>query len=63
MVAYEFYRRASNGEQEDRFIGLLPERRKDPRRITNEAIMNWAKLLVPLEDVLNDKIYFIRINM
>ncbi len=62
MIAYEFYRRASHGEEEDRFIGLLPERRKDPRRITSESIMNWAKLLASLEDVLNDKIYFVRIN-
>ncbi len=62
MIAYEFYRRVSNGE-EDRFIGLLPERRKEPQRITNQSIMNWAQFLVPLEDVLNDRIYFIRVDI
>ena len=62
MIAYEFYRRASNWEEEDRLIGVLPERRKDPKRITYQSIMNWVKLLVPPEDVLNDRIYFILIK-
>jgi len=60
ITAYEFYRRIRNGE--DRFIGTLPERRKDPERITYASIMNWAKILVP-EDVLNDRIYFVRIEI
>jgi hypothetical protein len=60
MIAYEFYRRVSNREEEDRFIGVLPERRKDPQRITDQSIMNWVKSLVPLDDVLNDRVYFIK---
>ena len=58
-MAYEFYRCAENGEEEDRLIGVLPERRKHPERITHESIMNWVKLLVPPDEILNDRIYFI----
>ncbi len=57
MIAYEFYLRVVCGE--DRLIGVLPERRKDPERITHESIMNWAKLLAP-EDFRKSKIYFVR---
>jgi len=60
MMTYEFYRRVPNWEEEDRLIGILPERRKDPQRITYQSIINLAKLLAPEDDVLNDKIYFIR---
>ncbi len=59
-VAYEFYRRVPGGE-EDRLLGVLPERRKDPERITHQSIMNWARLLVP-EDVFGEKIYFVRVE-
>jgi hypothetical protein len=27
-------------------IGILPERRKDRDRITNESIMNWVKKVI-----------------
>ena len=60
MMTYEFYRRVPIWEEEDRLIGILPERRKDPQRITHQSIINLAKLLAPEDDVLNDKIYFIR---
>jgi hypothetical protein len=41
MVAYEFYwRDPIKGYQR---IGLLPERRKNPARITEGSIMNWGK--------------------
>ena len=59
MIAYEFYLRVPNWEDEDRFIGLIPERRKDPQRINHQSIMNLAKLLAPEDDVLKGKIYFI----
>jgi hypothetical protein len=45
-IAYEFFRCVPCGE-EDRLIGVLPERRKDPQRITHNSIMNWEKLLAP----------------
>ena len=63
MIAYEFYRRAENGEDEDRLIGVLPERRKDPERITHESIMNWVKLLVSEKDVIENRVYFNQINV
>jgi hypothetical protein len=37
MVAYEFYVYGEMGELD--FISILPERRKDPLRITQESIM------------------------
>jgi len=59
-MLYEFYRRVPNWDDEDRFIGLLPERRKDPQRITLQSIMNLAKFLAAEGDVLSGKIYFVR---
>ena len=43
MVAYEFYRQKPNGCH---LIGILPERRKDLERITEESIMNWVRILL-----------------
>lgn len=60
MVAYEFYRRdETNGYQ---LIGILPERRKNPERITEDSIMGWVKKL--LGDSENfSKIFFIRVTV
>jgi hypothetical protein len=41
MVAYEFYWLDSAGEYQ--IIGVLPERRADPERVTQESIMNWGE--------------------
>ena len=62
MIAYEFYRRVPLGE--DRLIGVLPERRKNPERITGESIMNWARMLVnPLpEEEFFRIVYFLRVK-
>ena len=60
ITAYEFYRRVRNGP--DQFIGTLPERRKNPERTTHTSIMNWAKNIVP-DDVLHDRIYFIKVKI
>jgi len=41
MIVYKFYLRdAKNG---DIFLGSLPERRKNPKRITDEFIINWGR--------------------
>ncbi len=41
MIAYEFY---SHDEMDIcHLIGILPERRKDLERITEESIMKWVK--------------------
>jgi hypothetical protein len=43
MVAYEFYfLDFVNGNE---LLAILPERRKDPRRITDASVMNWGKML------------------
>ncbi len=44
MTAYEFYWRDKKGR--DHLIGILPERRKDPERITQESILNWGRKVV-----------------
>ena len=43
MAAYEFYWRDGTGGYH--LIGLLPERRRDPIRITRESIMNWRRIV------------------
>jgi hypothetical protein len=47
VIAYEFYCR----DEIDgiHFIGLLPERRENPARITQESIMNWGKEVIGKE--------------
>ena len=41
MVGYELYwRDPIKGYQ---LIGVLPERRKNPKRITKESVLNWGK--------------------
>jgi len=45
MVVYKFYPR--DAEKGDIFLGALPERRKNPRRVTEEStqesIINWGR--------------------
>jgi hypothetical protein len=45
MTVYKFYLR--DAIKGDIFLGVLPERRKNPQRIieesTEESIMNWGK--------------------
>ncbi len=60
MIAYEFYRKVPCGE--DRLIGVLPERRRDPARITYDSIVKWGRLLARDEDLINNRIYFRRIE-
>jgi hypothetical protein len=60
MVAYEFYWRDEKGEKH--FIGILPERRKNPERITQESIMNWGKIVVD-DSVDINNIYFVQVEV
>ncbi len=60
MVAYEFYWLDSTGAYQ--IIGVLPERRKDPGRITEECIMNWGKKFFDKGLVTGD-IFFIRVTV
>lgn len=43
MVVYEFY--SNDPVKEHDLLGILPERRKDPRRITDASVMKWGKML------------------
>jgi len=43
MIAFSFYRLEEIDEVH--FIGLLPERRKNPERITQESISNFARTI------------------
>ena len=44
MVAYEFY--CLDEAKEEHLIGILPERRRDPGRITRDSIQNWGRMLI-----------------
>ncbi|MGZ3569892.1 MAG: hypothetical protein ACXU9W_14000 [Thermodesulfobacteriota bacterium] len=41
MIVYRFYLR--DAMKGDIFLGALPERRKNPKRITNESVINWGR--------------------
>ena len=43
MVAYEFFSYDEKNGYE--LIGILPERRNDPNRITMESILNWGRMI------------------
>ncbi|MGD0918481.1 MAG: hypothetical protein ABSB22_18685 [Thermodesulfobacteriota bacterium] len=60
MVAYEFYWRDETRNQH--FIGILPERRKNPERITEESILNWGWKVIGDNPVVNN-IYFVQVEM
>jgi len=60
MIAYEFYWRDETGEEH--FIGILPERRKDPERITKESILNWGEKVIGDSSDVNN-LYFVRVEM
>ena len=59
MIAYEFY---VYDEMEFHSIGILPERRKDPLRITQDSVMKWGKMAVG-EDVDVKNIYFVQMEI
>jgi hypothetical protein len=44
MVAYELFSYDEKNGYE--FIGILPERRKDPKRITKESVLKWGKMIL-----------------
>ncbi len=60
MVAYEFYWR--NDKETEHLIGILPERRKDPERITRKSIMNWGKKILG-DHSEAENLYFIEVEM
>jgi len=44
MLAYELY--TFNKKKGYEFIGVLPERRKNPTRMTKDSVLNWGKSLL-----------------
>jgi hypothetical protein len=60
MVAYELY--LYDQIKGYKLIGILPERRKDPKRITKESVLKWGRML--LGDRADDKnIFFKQVEM
>ncbi len=58
MIAYEFYwLDESRGYQ---IIGVLPERRKSPERITQKSILNWGEKIFG-KDLNTKDIFFIEV--
>jgi hypothetical protein len=55
MLVYELY--TFNKTKGYQIIGVLPERRKNPTRITNDSVMNWGKMLLG-DDVDSKNIFF-----
>ncbi len=60
MVAYEFYSRDEKGE--GHLIGILPERRKKPERITNDSILRWGWNIIGNDSDVKD-VYFVRVEI
>jgi hypothetical protein len=60
MVAYEFYWLDPKGGYQ--IIGVLPERRKNPTRVTQESIMRWGENIFGKELDTQD-IFFIQVTI
>ena len=60
MLAYEFYLRDPVKGSE--LVGILPERRKDPVRITQKSVLNWAETVFG-NGFNNKDIYFIEVTI
>jgi hypothetical protein len=55
MLVYELY--TFNKEKGYELIGVLPERRKNPMRITKESVIRWGRMLLN-DDVDSEDIFF-----
>jgi len=60
MVAYEFYSPDEVGKEH--LIGILPERRKNLKRITNKSILNWVKKILDKGGNIKN-IYFTKVDV
>jgi len=61
MVAYEFYWRSTKGK--GHLIGILPERRRIPERITKDSIVKWGRIAIGQRSGINLKnLYFNQVN-
>jgi hypothetical protein len=61
MIVYKFYLR--DPIKGDIFLGALPERRKNPRRVseesTEESVINWGRTYFG-KNAKDDDIFFIK---
>ncbi len=55
MLVYELY--TFNKEKGYELIGILPERRKNPTRITKESVIRWGRMLLG-DDIGGKDIFF-----
>jgi hypothetical protein len=60
MISYKFYWRDEK-EKVD-LIAILPERRKNPERITEKSILNWAWEIIGENSGVKDT-YFERVEV
>lgn len=60
MEAYEFYWLDPKGGYQ--IIGVLPERRKKPERVTKESIMRWGENIFG-KDFNTKDIFFIQVTI
>ncbi len=60
LVAYEFYWLDPKGGYQ--IIGILPERRKNSARMTQESIMRWGKNIFSRDFDTKD-IFFIQVTI
>jgi hypothetical protein len=60
MIAYEFYWRDEIGTEH--LVGILPERRKNLRRITKESILNWVWMVIG-DNLDGNNIYFVQVEL
>jgi hypothetical protein len=60
MVGYEFYvRDPRKGYQ---LAGVLPERRRNAKRITKESVLNWGKKYFGNHQNLNE-MFFVEVEI
>ena len=60
MVLYEFY--IKDGSNEPELVGVLPERRKNKKRVTRKSIMKWGKIAAG-SNVDPNTIYYVKLNV
>ncbi len=60
MVVYELYIHDKVKGYE--LIGILPERRKDPKRITRESVLRWGRMVLG-DHADKNSIIFTKITM
>lgn len=59
MLLYRLYLR--DEQEKEHFVGVLPERRKNPERITDDSLANWGRIVLGDKAGANlNNIYFIQ---